>query len=64
MNGAPPFDREWLTPREAADYLGLPSERALYQAVRRGQVRAHRLGRRLRFRRPELDAAVAKQDCR
>jgi len=53
MNG------EWLTALEAAKYLGLPSVAALYQAVRRGQVPAHRLGpRRLRFSRTELDEAI------
>ena len=31
---------------------------ALYAAVERGQVPAHRLGRRLRFRRAELDALL------
>ncbi len=45
----------WLTPEQAADYLALPSRRALYQAVRRGLVPGHRLGRLLRFYRPELD---------
>lgn len=47
--------KKWLTPIEAAVHLGLPSVRALYQAVRRGTVPAHRLGRRLRFSRDELD---------
>jgi excisionase family DNA binding protein len=50
----------WLTAPEAAAYLGLPSHRALYQAIRRGQVRAHRLGRRLRFRAAELDAVLTR----
>ena len=46
----------WLTTDEAVAYLGLPSRKALYQAVRRGQVPAHRLGvRRMRFSRGELD---------
>ncbi len=50
----------WLTAPEAAAYLGLPSHRALYQAIRRGQVRTHRLGRRLRFRTAELDAVLTR----
>ena len=50
----------WLTAPEAAAYLGLPSHRPLYQAIRRGQVRAHRLGRRLRFRTAELDAVLSR----
>ncbi len=49
----------WLTVDEAMLYLGLRSRMALYQAVRRGQVRAHHFGRRLRFRRSELDEALA-----
>ncbi len=49
----------WFTVDEAVIYLGLRSRMALYQAVRRGQVRAHHFGRRLRFRRSELDEALA-----
>ena len=49
----------WLTVDEAVLYLGLRSRMALYQAVRRGQVQAHHFGRRLRFRRSELDEALA-----
>jgi excisionase family DNA binding protein len=55
----PSPDAAWLTVDEAVAYLALPSRMALYQAVRRGQVSAHRFGRRLRFRRAELDAALA-----
>ena len=52
---------EWLGATEAAGYLGLPSRKALYQAVRRGQVPAHRLGaRRMRFRRVELDEVLER----
>ncbi len=47
---------EWLTADEAKDYLRFPSRDALYQAVHRGQIPARRIGRRLRFRRAELDA--------
>ncbi|BDG02805.1 helix-turn-helix domain-containing protein [Anaeromyxobacter oryzae] len=43
-----------MTPTEAADYLRLPSVRALYQLVRRGRVHAQRLGRQLRFSRKDL----------
>jgi excisionase family DNA binding protein len=57
--GGGPRQGEWLTAKEAVAYLRLPSARALYQAVRRGQVPAHRLGpRRLRFSRAELDRAL------
>lgn len=48
----------WLTAEDAVQYLGLCSRMALYKAVRRGHLRAHRLGRRLRFRRSELDDAL------
>ncbi len=49
---------EWLSADEATVYLRFPSRDALYQAVHRGQVTAHKLGRRLRFRRDELDAEL------
>ncbi|ABS26998.1 helix-turn-helix domain-containing protein [Anaeromyxobacter sp. Fw109-5] len=48
----------WLTADEATAHLGFPSRKALYAAVERGQVPAHKLGRRLRFRRAELDALL------
>ncbi len=48
----------WLTAGEAASYLGLPSRRALYMAIRRGQVPVHRLGRRMRFDARELDESL------
>ena len=52
---------EWLGVDQAARYLGLPSRKALYQAVRRAQVPVHRLGtRRMRFRRAELDQALER----
>ena len=52
---------EWFGADEATSYLGLPSRKALYQAVRRGQVPAHRLGsRRMRFRRVELDQILER----
>lgn len=50
----------WLTVEQATAYLGLPSRKALYQAVRRGQVPVHRLGkRRMRFSTAELDELLA-----
>jgi len=51
--GAPP--PAWLDADEATTYLRLPSRKSLYSAVARGTVPAHRLGRRVRFRRAELD---------
>jgi excisionase family DNA binding protein len=53
--------RRWLTPADAVAYLGLPSIRALYQRVRRGQVRAHKFGRHLRFLVEELDEACSAE---
>jgi excisionase family DNA binding protein len=51
----------WLTADEAKAHLGLPSRKALYAAVARGQVPAHRLGRRrLRFNRGELDSLLGR----
>ncbi len=49
---------EWLSADEATVYLRLPTRKALYAAVARGQVPAHRLGRRVRFHRVELDALL------
>lgn len=49
---------DWLTPEQAAGYLALPSRKALYQAVRRGRIPGHRLGRLLRFHRAELDRVL------
>jgi excisionase family DNA binding protein len=54
----PPTD--WLSPDQARAYLSLPSRRALYQAVRRGTIPGHRLGRLLRFYRPELDRLLLR----
>lgn len=50
----------WLDADEAFRFLRLPSRKALYQAVRRGQVPAHRLGRRLRFSEMELDRLLSR----
>ena len=60
MNAAnePMTVREWMTAAEAADYLRLPSVNALYQRVARGQVKAQRLGRQMRFRRRDLDSLM------
>ncbi len=57
-----PADRHrWLTADEATAYLGLPTRKALYAAVARGQVPAHRLGRRrLRFKLDELESLLGQ----
>jgi len=58
-------DDAWMTADEAAAYLGYRTRAALYQAVRRGIVPAHRLGaRRLRFRRSELDEELSRHPSR
>jgi excisionase family DNA binding protein len=49
---------EWMSAMEAADYLRLPSVNALYQRVARGQVKALRFGRQMRFHRRDLDALM------
>jgi excisionase family DNA binding protein len=54
----PTKSEPWMTAEQAAEYLGLPSRKALYQAVRRGQIPVHRFGKRLRFSRAELDRAL------
>ena len=51
----------WLTAKEAATYLLLPTVQALYQAVRRGQIPVHRLGNRMRFNVTELDKTLMKK---
>ena len=58
MSTPTPLSSEWLTADEAKEYLRFPTRDALYHAVHRGQVPAHRIGRRLRFRRSELDAQL------
>ena len=60
-----PHHAPWMTADEAAAYLGYRTRAALYQAVRRGIVPAHRLGaRRLRFHRGEPDAELARHPSR
>ncbi len=58
MSTPTPLASEWLTADEATEYLRFPSRDALYQAVHRGQIPTRRIGRRLRFRRTELDALL------
>lgn len=50
---------EWMTAEEAAAYLRLTLG-ALYQRRQRGQIKAYRLGRSLRFRRRDLDALPSR----
>ena len=52
-------DTPWMTPEEATAYLRLPTIKALYQAVRRGEVPCHRRAKRtMLFHREELDRAL------
>lgn len=48
----------WLNTGEAARRLGL-TEDALRQRAKKGQIEAHRIGRRLRFRIEDLDALLS-----
>jgi excisionase family DNA binding protein len=55
------FTFEWLNASQAAAFLGLPTRKALYQAVRRGEVPVHRFGaKRMRFKKSELESLLAK----
>lgn len=45
----------WLTANEAAQYLRLPSVGALRVLVCKRRIPFHKLGRRLRFKKVELD---------
>ncbi len=53
---------EWLTVEQVVEYLAFPSRAAVYQAVRRGQIPVYRIGKRLRFKRSELDEAFQRFD--
>lgn len=53
---------ELMTADEVARYLKLSSRRAVYQAVRRGELTVYRLGRRIRFRRTDLDRALVRSE--
>lgn len=48
---------QWLTVEEAAAHLGT-TPLGIYKRVERGHIRAHRLGRLLRFKRSDLDASL------
>lgn len=50
-------DVRWLTTSEAAQYLRV-SISSLKTMIYRGQVRAHKLGRRNRFLRDELERLI------
>ena len=48
----------WLTANEAAEYLRLPSVGALRVLVCRRGIPFHKLGRRLRFKKVDLDRVL------
>lgn len=52
--------REWLSTEEAADFLSI-SENALRIMVHRAQIRAYKLGRRLRFRVSDCEALFERK---
>jgi len=51
----------WLTADQVVAHLNFPSRKALYQAIRRGQIPSHRLGRRLRFSLAEIDKCITRR---
>ena len=54
------IDREWLTTIEAAHVLAI-SPNALRILVHRGQIKAYKFGRRLRFRMMDLQALFIRK---
>jgi excisionase family DNA binding protein len=50
--------KEWLTPGEVANYLGLTSGSTVYAKIRRGVIPAHEFDGRLYISRSELDAVI------
>ncbi len=53
----PPPPREWLSVAEVGELLRI-SAPAVYRAVYRGQLKAYKLGRRVRLKRVEVEAAM------
>lgn len=50
--------KKWLNAEEAADYLSLPSWRAVHQAARRSGIPRYRFGSRIRYSIDDLDALM------
>jgi excisionase family DNA binding protein len=62
ISASPALLGPFLNPEAAASYLGLPSDKALLQRVRRRQVPVYRISERiLRFRPAELDALLTEK---
>jgi excisionase family DNA binding protein len=55
IGGEPRQGFDLLTAQEVARELRVHVDR-VYEAVRGGRLQAHRVGRRLRFRREQVDA--------
>ena len=51
---------EWLSTKDAARFLSL-TENAVRIMVHRGQIRAYKLGRRLRFKREDCQSLIVKK---
>ena len=55
-------ETDWMSAREAARFLALPSARAVYQAASRGHFPSHRSAtRQLRFSKEELNEVLLKR---
>ena len=53
------IDTVWLSTNDAANFLGI-SQNALRILVCRGKVKFHKLGRRLKFSRADLESLLKK----
>lgn len=51
------YEDQWMGPRAVVKYVGLPSIKAFYQSVQRGEIPAYKWRKRgLRCKKSELDA--------
>ncbi len=57
------LNNRWLSVDEVAEYLGI-KRFTVYKWVKRHNLPAHRIGRLLKFRKPEVDEWVENQDDR
>jgi excisionase family DNA binding protein len=53
-----PSDEPLLKAGEVAEFLRLSGPKAVHALVRRGVIRGYRVGRILRFRRSDVEAAL------
>ena len=54
-----PYMNEWVDVEEAAAYLKI-TPRSVYESIRRGQLTCYRLGRKIRFKRGQIDREFKK----